>query len=167
MHLRYLPEKTADIWRCHHWFPREKATEKHAQKFHTDDASLPDLGSDTSSVWNFCARSWDVISRKNQSWRWTNSLPRLFWTSERRMSAVFPSHRRTNSHNQRPKNKNLSMCRAEDSNCWTLMTFALCNQINCIKLQNLLIWLVIFIHSVITFVLNWHTSYYWQNIKFQ
>ena len=45
MHLRNLPEKTADIWRCYHWFPREKASEKHAQKFHTDDASLPDLGS--------------------------------------------------------------------------------------------------------------------------
>ena len=61
--------------------------EKRAQKFHTDDASLPrsgqcfwlvmphgkfdlpsqkhrpDLGSDTSSVWNFCARFSDVIWR--------------------------------------------------------------------------------------------------------
>ena len=79
-------------WR-HHWFLREMTSEKRAQKFHTDDASLPrsgwcfwlvesnfprgttnqkhypDLGSDASSVWNFCARSSDVISRRDQSWR--------------------------------------------------------------------------------------------------
>ena len=36
----------------------------------------PDLGSNTSSVWNFCARFSDVISRGNQYWR-------------REMSAVF------------------------------------------------------------------------------
>ena len=30
---------------------------------------LPDLGSDASSVWNFCARFSDVISRGNQWWR--------------------------------------------------------------------------------------------------
>ena len=35
-----------------------------------------DLGSDAPSVWNFCARFSDVISRGNQSWR-------------RQMSAVF------------------------------------------------------------------------------
>ena len=28
-----------------------------------------DLGNDTSSVWNFCARFSDVISRGNQRWR--------------------------------------------------------------------------------------------------
>ena len=28
----------------------------------------PDLDNDTSSVWNFCARSSDVISRGNQWW---------------------------------------------------------------------------------------------------
>ena len=84
------PEKTPDIsWR-HGWFPRRMTSEKWAQKFHTDDVSLarsgqcpwlvrnlihpirsttqnyPDLGSDASSVWNFCARSSDVISRGNQ-----------------------------------------------------------------------------------------------------
>ena len=83
------PEKTADTWRGHHWFPREMTSEEWAQKFHSDDASLPrsgwcfwlvvprgkfaltyqkyysDLGNDTSSVWNFCARSSDVISRGN------------------------------------------------------------------------------------------------------
>ena len=84
------PEKTPDIsWR-HGWFPRRMRSEKWAQKFHTDDVSLarsgqcpwlvrnlihpirsttqnyPDLGSDASSVWNFCARSSDVISRGNQ-----------------------------------------------------------------------------------------------------
>ena len=34
------PEKTADIWRRQHWFAREMTSEKRAQKFHTDDASL-------------------------------------------------------------------------------------------------------------------------------
>ena len=66
--------------------------EKRAQKFHTDDASLPrsgqcfwlveanftssttnqkhytDLGSDPSSVWNFWNRFSDVVSRGNQWW---------------------------------------------------------------------------------------------------
>ena len=75
------PEKTGDIPRRQHWFPREITSEERAQKFHTDDASLPrsdwleicfnqpHLGHDTSSVWNFCTRFWDVISRGNQ-WRW-------------------------------------------------------------------------------------------------
>ena len=62
---------------------------KWLQKFCTDDVSLlksgldfwlvgrgttnqkhyPDLDSDTSSAWNFCGRSSDVISRGNQVWR--------------------------------------------------------------------------------------------------
>ena len=86
------PEKTANIWRCYHWFPLQMTFEKQAQKFHTDDASLPrsgwcfwlvvpggkfdsanerhypDLVSDTSSVWNFCARFSNVIWRGNQWW---------------------------------------------------------------------------------------------------
>ena len=33
--------KTADIWRRYHWFPRQMTSEKRAQKFHTDDVSLP------------------------------------------------------------------------------------------------------------------------------
>ena len=65
------------------------ASEKRLQKFHTDDVSLPksgwcfwlvtprekfdstnqkhypDSGSVASSVWNFCSRLSDVISRKN------------------------------------------------------------------------------------------------------
>ena len=32
-----LPEKTADISRRHHWFPREMTSGKRAQKFNTDD----------------------------------------------------------------------------------------------------------------------------------
>ena len=72
------PEKTADILPRHNWFPRQMTSEKRAQKFHTDDASLPrsgqcfwfakanfprgttnqkhypGLSSDFSSVWNFC-----------------------------------------------------------------------------------------------------------------
>ena len=65
-------------------------SEKWAQKFHTDDASLsrsgysffvprgkfastnqkhdPDPGSDAPLVWNFCAHFSDVISRGNQCW---------------------------------------------------------------------------------------------------
>ena len=35
----------------------------------TNQKHYPDLGSDTSSVWNFCARFSDVISRENQWWR--------------------------------------------------------------------------------------------------
>ena len=38
------PEKTADILRRQHWFPREMMSEKQAQKFHTDDASLARSG---------------------------------------------------------------------------------------------------------------------------
>ena len=38
------PEKTADIWRRYHWFPRQMTSEKRAQIFHTDDASLPRSG---------------------------------------------------------------------------------------------------------------------------
>ena len=30
--------KKTDIWRRYHWFPRQMASEKPAQKFHTDDA---------------------------------------------------------------------------------------------------------------------------------
>ena len=69
-------------------------SEKRAQKFHTDDASLvldtdcdwscrwwnflqpTRMGSDVSSVLNSCARFSDVISRLNRWWR-------------RKMSAVF------------------------------------------------------------------------------
>ena len=35
------PEKTADIWRRYHWFSRQMTSEKRAQKFDTDDGSLP------------------------------------------------------------------------------------------------------------------------------
>ena len=85
------PEKTAEILRRYHWFPREITSEERAEKFHTDDATLPitwlciwlvqanfphgttnqkhypDPGTDTSSVWNFYARSSDVISRDETS----------------------------------------------------------------------------------------------------
>ena len=74
------PEKTADISRGNHWFPSEMTSEKQAQKFHTDDATLlssitcfwlveenfphgttyqkhyPNQGRVASSVWNFRAR---------------------------------------------------------------------------------------------------------------
>ena len=43
-HQQKLPEKTADTWRRHHWFPRQMTSEKRAQKFHTDDTSLPRFG---------------------------------------------------------------------------------------------------------------------------
>ena len=87
--------KTADIWRRYDWFSRQMTSEKRAQKFHTDDASLPRSWYISASdwlchvanflqpirsttqiwvlishqlVWNFCSRSGDVISRGNQWW---------------------------------------------------------------------------------------------------
>ena len=39
-----LPEKTADIWRHYHWFPCQVTSEKRAQKFRTNDTSLPRSG---------------------------------------------------------------------------------------------------------------------------
>ena len=42
--------------------PREKFAS-------TNQKHYPDLGSETSSVWNFWARSSDVVSRRNQWWR--------------------------------------------------------------------------------------------------
>ena len=87
--------KTADILRCHHWFPcpndvQGTTTEIPYMTCHcpdlgsTSDWSLrkgnllqpisqkhypeiyPELGSDTSSAWNFCARFSVIISRGNQ-----------------------------------------------------------------------------------------------------
>ena len=85
IYLCYLSlEKTADIFR-RRWFPRKMTSDEQAQKFHGDDGVtalikvvLPigrgkfprdttnqshytGLGSDTSSVWNFCACLWGVI----------------------------------------------------------------------------------------------------------
>ena len=58
-----------DIWRRHRWFAREMTSEKRAQKFYTGDwleicLIQSYLGSDASSVWNFCARFSNVISRE-------------------------------------------------------------------------------------------------------
>ena len=83
----------AFILRHYHWFPGEMTSQKRMQKTHTDDVSLPrsrstsddfvvpyvkftstyqkhypDLGSDASSVWNFCTFFSDLISRGNQWW---------------------------------------------------------------------------------------------------
>ena len=93
----FLGWENSRHFRRPHWFPREMTS---VQKFHTDHVSLPrsekcfwlvetnfsrdttnqkhysDLGSDASSVRNFCACFSDVISRGNQWWR-------------RKMSAVF------------------------------------------------------------------------------
>ena len=46
----FNPEKTAELSPRHQWFSREKTSEKLAQKFHTDDAHHPDLGS--ASDWS-------------------------------------------------------------------------------------------------------------------
>ena len=40
----FQPEKTANIWWRYHWLPRQMTSEKLAQKFHADDASLPRSG---------------------------------------------------------------------------------------------------------------------------
>ena len=48
-------------------FPRCKTNPKH----------YPDRGSDTSSVWNFCARSSDVISARGNHW-WRREILAVF-----------------------------------------------------------------------------------------
>ena len=56
----------------HHWFPHEMMSEKRVQKFHADSMTnqkhYPDLGSDVSSVWNFCDRFSDNILWGNRWW---------------------------------------------------------------------------------------------------
>ena len=54
--FRHYPDlgSTSDWWR---------------QIFNQSEEYYPDLGSDTSSVWNFCSRFSDVISTGNQWWR--------------------------------------------------------------------------------------------------
>ena len=69
---------------------RQRMSQKRAQKFHTDDASLPrsmsnfphgmtnqkyspDLASDASSVWNFCACFSDIICWGNK-WKRRQTL---------------------------------------------------------------------------------------------
>ena len=42
--LSSLPEKSNDISRHRNWFSYEMTSEKRAQIFHTDDASLPRSG---------------------------------------------------------------------------------------------------------------------------
>ena len=44
VHRLVIAWKTANISGHHHWFPWEIASEKWAQKFHTDDVSLPSSG---------------------------------------------------------------------------------------------------------------------------
>ena len=56
-HSPLEPEKRANILRCHHWFPAEMSPEKRAQKFHTDDESLPRSG--TASGWS--CRLWNLL----------------------------------------------------------------------------------------------------------
>ena len=102
-----LLEKTADISRSHRLFLRKMTSEVRVQEFHTDDVLLPwsgycfllvenllqpirsthnpDLGSDASSIWNFCSRFSEVISPGNRWWR-------------REMSAVFSGKKRRQSH---------------------------------------------------------------------
>ena len=48
----------------HYWFSRANDVSETSAE---NDVSY--LGSDASSVWNFCARFSDVISRENQLWR--------------------------------------------------------------------------------------------------
>ena len=52
----------------------------HRLKLSTNEKHYPDLGSDASSVWNFCSCSSDVISRGNKTKKWwchENSKTRL------------------------------------------------------------------------------------------
>ena len=48
-------DKKADNSRHHHWYPREMASEKQVQKFHTDNAHYPDL--DSASDWSCYMRN--------------------------------------------------------------------------------------------------------------
>ena len=65
---KLLPEKTTDIikW-CHSCgFPCEKMSEEQVLTFHTlMTCHYLDLGNCTSSVWNFCGRSSDVVLQGN------------------------------------------------------------------------------------------------------
>ena len=40
----YSLRKTANVLRCHWWFPQKMTSAKQAQKFHTDDVHHPHLG---------------------------------------------------------------------------------------------------------------------------
>ena len=55
----FLPRSVWCFWLVEANFPRATTNQKHC----------PDLSSDASSVWNFCAPFSDVISRENQWWR--------------------------------------------------------------------------------------------------
>lgn len=84
-----------DVSRRHHWLPRRNdALEKSAERVttqiwvapligrsrgnfaSTNQKHYPDLGSDGSSVWNFCTLSSDVISRGKRLWR--REMPAVF-----------------------------------------------------------------------------------------
>ena len=80
-----LAEKTDDVSRCHHRFPHEMTSDRQTsakipywwrvtfkitvvlligwKSPSTNQKHYPDLGSDASTVWNFCACFSDVISR--------------------------------------------------------------------------------------------------------
>ena len=84
---KYQPENTADISQLHRWFPREMTSENSCEKgginsilmtsttqiwvvlfigwskSSTNQKHYLDLGSDASSVWNFCTCFSDVISQ--------------------------------------------------------------------------------------------------------
>ena len=84
-----------NFYNFYNWVPHEMMSEKQAQKFCTDDASLPRyegivlligwdkfprqhnqsraLGSDVSSVWNFCINFSDVNLQGIQRWHWEMS----------------------------------------------------------------------------------------------
>ena len=50
----------------------------------------PDLGSDTSSVWNFCSRSSEVILRRNQWWR--HEMLTFTQTNEKQLLSFRETH---------------------------------------------------------------------------
>ena len=61
-------KKTANIWKCYQWFPCQITSEKWAQKFHTDDASLVLLIDCANDVGNLIrpTRSTTQIDRKRK-----------------------------------------------------------------------------------------------------
>ena len=57
-------EKTNQISRRHFWFPREMTSEERAQKFHTDDVSLP-----RSEKWHVISTGFSSVLVSQMSFR--------------------------------------------------------------------------------------------------
>ena len=78
--MRYLlasPEKTTDIWRRYHWFPRQMTSEKQAHKFLPMKRHYPDLGG-VSDWLNQIFHPARAIRSTTQIWVVTRHQYRIF-----------------------------------------------------------------------------------------